>query len=96
MISEPITFRITKAKAKVKFGVKYLCRHDCERSSVQLISKAKTKAKKYLRGIHVTLISVSTVLVGPSSTFGTRSATAKRGVLFCKNPLLKAPPFLGS
>ena len=30
MISELITFRITKAKAKVKFGVKYLCGHACE------------------------------------------------------------------
>ena len=41
MISELITFRITKAKAKVKFGVKYLCGHACERSSVQLISIQK-------------------------------------------------------
>ena len=43
MISESITFRITKAK--VKFGVKYLYGHQCERSSFQLISKAKAKAK---------------------------------------------------
>ena len=35
MISELITFRITKAKAKVKFGVKYLCGDKCTRSSVQ-------------------------------------------------------------
>ena len=27
IISELITFGITKAKAKVKFGVKYLCNH---------------------------------------------------------------------
>ena len=33
MISELIIFRITKAKAKVKFGVRYLCRHECQRSS---------------------------------------------------------------
>ena len=38
IISGLVTFRITKAKAKVKFGVKYLCGHECERSSVQLIS----------------------------------------------------------
>ena len=29
--------------------------------------------------------------MGPSSTFGTQSATAKRGAHFCKNPLLKIP-----
>ena len=27
IISELISFRITKAKSKVKFGVKYLCKH---------------------------------------------------------------------
>ena len=43
MVSELITFRITKAKAKVKFGVKYLCGHECERSSVQVISIRKRK-----------------------------------------------------
>ena len=31
MVQELITFRITKAK----FGVKYLCGHECERSSAQ-------------------------------------------------------------
>ena len=45
MMSEIITFRITKAKAKVKFGVKYLCGHKCKRSSVQLISIRKRKRK---------------------------------------------------
>ena len=30
MISKLITFRITKAEAEVQFGVKYLCRHECE------------------------------------------------------------------
>ena len=29
--------------------------------------------------------------IGPSSTVGTQSATAKSGVHFCKNPLLKTP-----
>ena len=43
MISEFITVRITKAK--VKFGVRYLCGHECERSSVQLISIQKRKRK---------------------------------------------------
>ena len=45
MISTLITIRITKAKAKVKFRVKYLCGHECERSSVQLISIRKRKRK---------------------------------------------------
>ena len=49
MISELITFRITKAKAKVKFGVKYLCGHECERSSVQLISIRKRKRRNIFR-----------------------------------------------
>ena len=35
MISELITFRITKAKAKVKFRVEYLCGYEYERPSVQ-------------------------------------------------------------
>ena len=43
MICELITLRITKAKAKVRFGVKYLCGHECERSSVRLISIPKRK-----------------------------------------------------
>ena len=43
MISELITFRITKAKAKVKFGVKYLYGYQFERSSLQLISIRKRK-----------------------------------------------------
>ena len=62
MISELINFRITKAKAKMKFGVKSLCGHECERSSVQTNFNTKAKAKKYFRGIHFTLLSVSTVL----------------------------------
>ena len=45
MISELITFRITKAKAKVKFRVKYLCGHECERSPVQLISIRRRNRK---------------------------------------------------
>ena len=43
MISELI--RITKVKANVKFGVNCLCGHECERSSVQLISIRKRKRK---------------------------------------------------
>ena len=61
MISELITFRITKAKAKVEFRVMSLCGHDCERSSVPININAKAKATKYYRGINFTLISVSTV-----------------------------------
>ena len=49
MISELITFRIMKAKAKVKFGVKYLCGHECERSSVQLISIRKRR-RRFISG----------------------------------------------
>ena len=62
MISKLITFRITKAK--LQFGVKYLCGHECERSSVQSIFRninTKAKAKKYFWGIAFTSISVSTV-----------------------------------
>ena len=33
--------------------------------------------------------------IGPSSTFGTQSATAKRGINFCKKKTLRKP-FLGS
>ena len=29
--------------------------------------------------------------IGPSSTFGTQSSTAKRGIRICRNPLLKNP-----
>ena len=36
MISELSTFWITKAKAKVKFGVKSLCEHECKVSSVPI------------------------------------------------------------
>ena len=36
IISELITFRITKAKAKNKFGVRYLCGPECEKSSVPI------------------------------------------------------------
>ena len=56
---EKFTPKLVKAKANVRFGVKYLCGHECERSSVQLISKAK--AKEYYWGIYFTLISLSTV-----------------------------------
>ena len=48
MISELITFWITKAKAKVKFGVKSLCELECEVSSVQLISMRKRKRQNIL------------------------------------------------
>ena len=61
MISELITFRITKAKAKVKFGVQHLCKHKCERSFVTININTKAKAEKYSRGINFTLISVATV-----------------------------------
>ena len=54
IISEFITFRITKAKAKVKFGVKCLCEHECERSSAPTDIITKAKAKEYVRGINFT------------------------------------------
>ena len=47
IVSELITFRITKAK--VKFGVNYLCGHECERSFVQLISIRK-RNRRYIVG----------------------------------------------
>ena len=49
IISELSTFKITKAKAKVKFGAKCLCGHKCERSSVQLISLRKRKRNNIFR-----------------------------------------------
>ena len=63
MISELVTFWITKAKAKVKFGVKSLCEHECKVSSVPMNINAKAKATKYSRGINFTLISVATVSI---------------------------------
>ena len=62
MISELITLRITKAKAKVKFGARYLCVPECEKSSVPININTKAKANTYFWGIHFTLISVSTVI----------------------------------
>ena len=53
MISDLIALRIAKAKGKVKFGVKYLREHECERSSVQLVLKAK--AKKQICGKSISL-----------------------------------------
>ena len=51
IISELITFRIAKAKANVKFGVKPLCKHQCERSSVPININMKAKATKcFLEG----------------------------------------------
>ena len=66
IISEFITFRITKAKAKVKFGVRYLCGPECERSSVPININTKAKANKYFSGIRFTLISVWRVHSIPS------------------------------
>ena len=43
MTSKLIPFRFAKAKMKVKFGVKYLCGHKCEWSSVQVISIRERK-----------------------------------------------------
>ena len=62
IISELIVFSATKAKAKVKFGVRYLCGPQCEKSAVPININTKAKAKKYFWGINFTLISVSTVL----------------------------------
>ena len=63
MIFELISFRITKAKAKVKFGVEYLCERECERSSVPININTKAKATHYLGRINFTLIPVATVCV---------------------------------
>ena len=63
MISEFISFRITKAKAKAKviYRVKYLCRHECERLSVPININTKAKATNYF-GIYFALICAGTVL----------------------------------
>ena len=54
MISELMTFRIMKAKAKIKYGVKYLCEHECEKSFVPMNIITKAKATKDLGGINFT------------------------------------------
>ena len=70
LISELITLRITKAKAKenwrgggggsMKFTLNWL---SCQKIiGINKFKKAKAKAKKYFGGINFTLISVSTVL----------------------------------
>ena len=46
----------------MKFGVKYLCGHECDGSSVPITINAKGKTKNDLGGIKFTLISVATVL----------------------------------
>ena len=67
IISELITLRITKAKAKenwggggsMKFTLNWL---SCQKIiGINKFKKAKAKAKKYVGGINFTLISVSTV-----------------------------------
>ena len=62
IISELITFRNTKAKAKVKFAGKYLCKHECERSSVPINLNTKAKATKYDWGKTFTSNCVAAVL----------------------------------
>ena len=61
IISELIAIRSTKAKAKVKFGVKYLCKHECERSSVPININTRAKETEHSGGICFTLICVATV-----------------------------------
>ena len=61
IISKLITFRTTKAKTKVNFGVNCLCEHDCETSSVPINVNTKAKATKYLGGLNFTLVCVATV-----------------------------------
>ena len=61
IISELNAFRIAKAKAKVEFGVRYLCGPECEISSVSSNINTKAKALKQFRGIKFTLLSVPTV-----------------------------------
>ena len=48
MISESITFRITKLKAKLKFGVRYLCGPECENHLSKLRSIGKWKRTNIL------------------------------------------------
>ena len=66
MISELITFRITKAKVNVKYGLKYLCEHECERSFVPINIISKARPTKYLGGIDFTVTCVATVLTKSS------------------------------
>ena len=50
LISELFTFRFSKAKAKVKFGVQYLCGHEGERSSVSINISTNAKVKQIFWG----------------------------------------------
>ena len=61
MISELITFRITKVKAKVDFRARYIRKHECKRSSVPINFNTRAKATKHLGQINFTLICVATV-----------------------------------
>ena len=62
IISELMTFGITKAKVNVKFGVKYLCEPECERSSVAITINTRTKTTKYLGKINFTSTCVAPVV----------------------------------
>ena len=57
MISEFITFIITKAKAKAKFGVEHLCKHECERSSLPTNISTKAKATEFPCGISLVCLT---------------------------------------
>ena len=63
LISDLITFRITKAKAKVKCGVGYLCGPECGKSSVPININTQAKADKYFGEINFTLMYVSTLSI---------------------------------
>ena len=79
IISELITFRITKAKAKENSGggsneihLKLAVMQKLL-IGINKFKKAKAKAKKYVGGINFTLISVSTVYESATlPTFGDR------------------------
>ena len=87
MISELITLRITKAKAKensggggsVKFTLNWL---SCQKNiGINKFEKAKAKVKRYVGGINFTLISVSTVCALLSSGRASQVCWLKLGCL---------------
>ena len=68
----PYDFRINylqnyASESESKIRVKYLSKHECERSSLPISINANAKATKYLRGINFALICVATV-IGPKWT----------------------------
>ena len=88
-ISELLSFRITKAKAKVKFGVKYPCKYEREGSSVPNHINTKAKTSKCL--LVDTLSCVAAVSVRTPKSITKSSGTAGAQDLRCRQPNTGVP-----